>query len=97
MWVDLREFKIKLRLEIGQQLLRFSLGKVDILRSGLTCPSLKSTGNKPDHSDAFTNCVVLRNIIVLKTHVSIRIAITAKRCIELQLTNVHIHCKQTYI
>ena len=38
--------QIKLRLEIGILLFRFSLDKVDFIRSGLTCACLKSSVNQ---------------------------------------------------
>ena len=50
--------EIKLRLEIGKKLSRFSLGKIYFVRGGLTCACLKSSGNKPEHSDAFTILVI---------------------------------------
>ena len=57
--------EIKLRLEIGLSLFRFSLDKVDFLRCGLTCACLKSSGNKPEHSDTFTVFVTVQ---ILKIH-----------------------------
>ena len=38
---------------------RFSLVKDDVSISGLTCSCLTSSGNKPEHSDAFIIFVIV--------------------------------------
>ena len=49
---------MKLRLEIGLQLFSTSLGRVVFVRTGFTCAHLKSSGNKPERSDAVMMSVI---------------------------------------
>ena len=43
---------------MGLKLFRYSLGRDGFLRTGFTCAHLKSSGNKPEYSDAFMISVI---------------------------------------
>ena len=49
---------MKLRLEIGLYLFSSSFDRVVFLRIGFTCAYVKSSGNKPEQSDAFITFVI---------------------------------------
>ena len=49
---------MKLRLEIGLELFSSSFDRVVFLRIRFTCAHLKSSGNKPEQSDAFVMSVI---------------------------------------
>ena len=53
--------EIKLRLETGMQLFRLSLGRNVFFRTGFTRAHFKSSGNKPEHSDASMMSVQCNN------------------------------------
>ena len=62
---------MKLWLEIGQLLFNSSLGRVVFLKIWFACAHLKSSGNKPERSDAFLPSQdLLRDDMIIFYHFS---------------------------